>query len=76
MTVHIPLQRTRSGIAGVTRLAPPHLRQVPMAMVQGMLALELDSHPGLPRRPSCGWSPAVPTTSTAGPPASRRRWSR
>lgn len=48
MNMAIPLQRTRTGIAGVTRLAPPHLRQVPLAMVQGTLALELDSDPGLP----------------------------
>jgi hypothetical protein len=51
MNTRIPLPRTRSGVAGVTRLAPPHPHQVPVAMVQGTLALELDHHPGLPPAP-------------------------
>ena len=49
MNPRIPRPRTRSGVAGVTRLAPrPPSPVVPVAVTQGTLALDLDSHPGLP----------------------------
>jgi len=44
--------RPRSGVAGVTRLAPhPRSPVVPVALTQGTLALDLDTHPGLPPAP-------------------------
>ena len=44
--------RPRSGVAGVTRLAPhPRSPVVPVALTQGTLALDLDTHPGLPLAP-------------------------
>ncbi|MDQ6642261.1 MAG: Rv3235 family protein [Actinomycetota bacterium] len=53
---HIPLQRTSSpttGIARVTRLSTSttEREEVPFAITQGTLALDLDRHPGLPQTP-------------------------
>ena len=52
MNQRIPRLRTRSGVAGVTRLAPhPPAPVVPVAVTQGTLALDLDTHHGLPPAP-------------------------
>ena len=49
MNPRIPRPRAHSGIAGVTRLAPPRPSpEVPVALTQGTLALDLDSRGGLP----------------------------
>ncbi len=52
MNPRIPRPHPRSGVAGVTRLAPhPRSPVVPVAVTQGTLALDLDTHPGLPSAP-------------------------
>ena len=52
MNPRTPRPGTRSGVAGVTRLAPhPRSPAVPVAVTQGTLALDLDTHPGLPPAP-------------------------
>ena len=52
MNPRIPRPHPRSGVAGVTRLAPrPPSPVVPVAVTQGTLALDLDTHPGLTSAP-------------------------
>ncbi len=52
MNPRIPRPRAHSGVAGVTRLAPPRPSPVvPIALTQGTLALDLDTRAGPPPVP-------------------------